>query len=245
MDLLLDINVAVDVCTKRSPFYQDAALAFAKCLYEGGRLWLYVGSVQTLEYVTRQELQQRQPPDAPPPSAKQLARQARNLLRAFAADKQWLAALAGEGDVFASDDPEDEQLIRALARLGPDARLLSRDEPLAERYPERVLSPAAYLAMDRPSRTLEFMDLKARQASIRPALEENLHRVLHHGQYIQGPEVAELEAALAEYVGVRHGLTVARRDSAPPSPAVGNERALRHAAGGGAAGQAAALRRRG
>lgn len=53
MDLLLDIDVAMDVCTRRSPFYPDADLALAKCLYEGGRLWLYAGSVQTLEYVRR------------------------------------------------------------------------------------------------------------------------------------------------------------------------------------------------
>jgi UDP-2-acetamido-2-deoxy-ribo-hexuluronate aminotransferase len=111
--------------------------------------------------------------------------------------------------VFDSDDPEDEQLIRALARLGPDARLLSRDGPLAECYPERVLSPAAYLAMDRPRRALEFIDLKTQQDAIRPDLERGIHRVLHHGQYILGPEIAELEAALAEYVGVKHGITVA------------------------------------
>ncbi len=56
MDLLLDINVAVDICAKRPAYYQDADLALAKCRQEGGRLWLYAGSVQTLEYVTRAEL---------------------------------------------------------------------------------------------------------------------------------------------------------------------------------------------
>lgn len=29
MDLLLDINVAVDICTKRKPFFEDSALAVA------------------------------------------------------------------------------------------------------------------------------------------------------------------------------------------------------------------------
>lgn len=47
--------------------------ALAKCLYEGRRIWIYAGSVQTLEYVTYQELQQCQTPDAPLLSAKQLA----------------------------------------------------------------------------------------------------------------------------------------------------------------------------
>jgi UDP-2-acetamido-2-deoxy-ribo-hexuluronate aminotransferase len=209
MDLLLDVNIVLDICQPRPAFVQPALQVLSRARRNGDRLWLYVGSVQTLEYNLVRGLidaAQRQGMVLPRPEAH---RRARQLLKIFAADKQWLAALAGEGDVFDSEDPEDEQLIRALARLGPDAWLLSCDEPLAERYPERVLSPATYLAMDRPSRALEFMDLKARQASIRPALERNLHRVLHHGQYIMGPEIAELEAALAEYVGVQHGLTVA------------------------------------
>jgi UDP-2-acetamido-2-deoxy-ribo-hexuluronate aminotransferase len=36
-----------------------------------------------------------------------------------------------------------------------------------------------------------------------------MQRVLDHGQYIMGPEVAELEAALARFTGARHCITVA------------------------------------
>ena len=210
MDLLLDINIVVDVCAKRPPFYQDADLALAKCLHEGGRVWLYAGSVQTLEYVTRQELKQSKPPDQPPPSAKQLARQARNLLKAFSADKGWLAALAGEGDVFDSDDPEDAQLIRALDRFPSGAvKLLTRDQGLIDAHPGKTITPAQYCQLPIKNIVLDFIDLKIQQDGIRPALERNLHRVLHHGQYIMGPEIAKLEAALAAYVGVKHGITVA------------------------------------
>lgn len=210
MDLLLDINVAVDVCTKRSPFYLDADLALAKCLYEGGRLWLYAGSVQTLEYVTRQELQYQQSVNGPPLSAKQLGRQARNLLKAFAADKQWLAALANEGSVFDSDDPEDEQLVRALDRFPPGAiKLLTRDRKLLDAHPGKTITPAQYCQLPMASAALEFINLQAQQDGIRPALETQVHRVFHHGHYIMGPEIAELEAVLAAYVGVKHCITVA------------------------------------
>jgi UDP-2-acetamido-2-deoxy-ribo-hexuluronate aminotransferase len=209
MDLLLDVNIVLDICQPRPAFVQPALQALSRGRREGDRWWLYAGSVQTLEYNLVKGLLDEarlQSQTLPRPEAH---RRARQLLKTFAADKHWLAALAGEGEVFDSEDPEDEQLIRALARLGPDARLLSRDGPLAERYPDRVLSPAVYLAMDRPLRALEFIDLKTPQDAIRPALERNLHRVLHHGRYILGPEIAELEAALGEYVGVKHGLTVA------------------------------------
>ena len=50
---------------------------------------------------------------------------------------------------------------------------------------------------------LPFIDLKAQQERIYPRLQERLARVLAHGQYIMGPEVAELEARLAAYVGVK------------------------------------------
>ena len=54
---------------------------------------------------------------------------------------------------------------------------------------------------------LDFIDLKAQQQLISPALAENIQRVLAHGQYILGPEVEELEARLAAYVGVKHAIS--------------------------------------
>jgi dTDP-4-amino-4,6-dideoxygalactose transaminase len=51
---------------------------------------------------------------------------------------------------------------------------------------------------------LNFIDLKAQQEKILPAIKERIQRVLAHGQYIMGPEVEELEERLAEYVGVNH-----------------------------------------
>ena len=209
MDVLLDVNIVLDVCVPRPAYLAAARDAIALCRYHGDRVWIYTGSVQTLEYNLINELKRGFVQQGIQVSTRQVVARARALLRDFCSDKHWLAALAGEGDVFDSDDPEDEQLLRALARLGGAARLLSRDGPLAECYPDRVLSPAAYLALDRTPRSLEFIDLKIQQQTFRPALEQNLHRVLHHGQYIMGPEITELEAALAEYVGVKHCITVA------------------------------------
>jgi UDP-2-acetamido-2-deoxy-ribo-hexuluronate aminotransferase len=58
-------------------------------------------------------------------------------------------------------------------------------------------------------RALEFTDLKAQYAALRERIAERMQRVLDHGQYIMGPEVGELEAALAAYVDVRHCIGVA------------------------------------
>ena len=53
---------------------------------------------------------------------------------------------------------------------------------------------------------IDFIDLKAQQAFL-PNLMERIQRVLSHGQYILGPEVGELEAKLAAYVGVKHAIS--------------------------------------
>ncbi len=136
MDLLLDINVAVDSCTGRKPWCATADLAIIKCQFSGGRLWLYTGSVQTLEYVTRKELKRMAAEQARNLSDKQLEEQTRELLHAFVADKHWLSALAGEGPVFKAQDPEGERLLRAMDRfLSGRIKLLTRDERLLANHP--------------------------------------------------------------------------------------------------------------
>lgn len=56
---------------------------------------------------------------------------------------------------------------------------------------------------------MQFINLKLQQAAIKPELDRRIATVLAHGQYIMGPEVGELEATLATYVGAKHCVTVA------------------------------------
>lgn len=56
---------------------------------------------------------------------------------------------------------------------------------------------------------IEFIDLKAQQSRIKVEIDAGIQRVLAHGQYILGPEVAELEEKLAAYVGVKYCITCA------------------------------------
>jgi UDP-2-acetamido-2-deoxy-ribo-hexuluronate aminotransferase len=56
---------------------------------------------------------------------------------------------------------------------------------------------------------IEFIDLKTQQARIKDQIDAAIQRVLAHGQYILGPEVAELEEKLAAYTGAKHCITVA------------------------------------
>lgn len=56
---------------------------------------------------------------------------------------------------------------------------------------------------------IEFIDLKAQQSRIKAEIDVGIQRVLAHGQYILGPEVAELEEKLAAYVGAKYCITCA------------------------------------
>ena len=55
---------------------------------------------------------------------------------------------------------------------------------------------------------LPFIDLASQYAALKDRIAERMQRVLDHGQYIMGPEVAELEAQLAAFTGARHCITV-------------------------------------
>ena len=51
---------------------------------------------------------------------------------------------------------------------------------------------------------MDFIDLKTQYRRLKPSIGARLARVLEHGQFIMGPEVAELEAVLAKYAGTRY-----------------------------------------
>lgn len=56
---------------------------------------------------------------------------------------------------------------------------------------------------------MKFIDLSVQQKRIKDKIESSIHNVLEHGQFILGPEVAELEKKLVEYTGAKHCITVA------------------------------------
>ena len=56
---------------------------------------------------------------------------------------------------------------------------------------------------------MEFIDLKSQYLSLKKEIDAGIQRVLDHGQYILGPEVAELEEKLAAFVGAKYCITVA------------------------------------
>jgi len=55
---------------------------------------------------------------------------------------------------------------------------------------------------------LDFIDLKTQRDIIKPKLDRRLARIFDSCQFIMGPEVTELDKALAEFIGVRHAISL-------------------------------------
>ena len=57
--------------------------------------------------------------------------------------------------------------------------------------------------------SIPFIDLQAQRRRIKPDIDQAIARVLEHGQFIMGPEIAELETRLSEFCGARHTVVCA------------------------------------
>ena len=55
---------------------------------------------------------------------------------------------------------------------------------------------------------MKYFDLKAQYKRLSDPVNERIQAVLNHGQFVLGPEVLELERALASRVCVKHCIAV-------------------------------------
>ena len=190
---VLDGSLIVASCMKTGansvPTWLEEALS------QGHRFWVYVGQLQSMRTDLTRQLTES---GADRPEVTATSR-----LASFLSRCQWLAALAEDGDVLAEVDLIGAQLRKAAARLDGDNGILTDDsQRIAQGKP--FCTVAQLQECSTSSDGIAFIDLASQQDRIRPALESALHRVLHHGRYIQGPEIEALEKRLADYVGVEH-----------------------------------------
>jgi len=75
-------------------------------------------------------------------------------------------------------------------------------DAIAEKTDERSVS-------ERPVAPIPFIDLAAQRARLGDRIEAAIGRVLDHGKFILGPEVAQLEAELGAFCGAKHVISCA------------------------------------
>ncbi len=56
---------------------------------------------------------------------------------------------------------------------------------------------------------MQFIDIQSQYRAYKDEIDQRMRQVMEHGRFIMGPEVAEIEGLLAEYVGVQHCITTA------------------------------------
>ncbi len=57
--------------------------------------------------------------------------------------------------------------------------------------------------------SIPFIDLKTQYKALKSSIDSRIQKVLDHGAYVNGPEVAELEIKLAAHTGSKYALTCA------------------------------------
>lgn len=212
-NLILDVNVILDYWLQEQSAVSTEQL-FDHAQTTDTQLWVVASSLPTLAYVARSAFKRRGL--AADLVAKQVVPQ---LMQTLLNDVRVLSNYGFEQtDVYLkAHDFEDAQIAAAARSLtGQEVCLVTEDKRFDTLGEIQALQPAMALAwLQQPPATptvqipMQFADLAAQQAKIRPQLERGIETVLRHGQYILGPEVSELEEKLAAYTGAKYCITCA------------------------------------
>ncbi len=200
--LLLDVNVILDL------WFNRRAGANAALLVETKATWVSASSLPILEYIACIELKKA---GAEGNEAKKIAK---CLLLDLLQDVKVLSNFGHHmtKQAVMSADLEDAQIVMAASVLQGDVVIVSNDKNfnglglVSVKTPNEALVWFNEHAIKNP---MDFIDLKTQQDILRPTIEKNIDTVLKHGRYIMGPEVAEVEGRLADYVDVKHAVGVA------------------------------------
>jgi UDP-2-acetamido-2-deoxy-ribo-hexuluronate aminotransferase len=197
-DLVLDASIVATLCTDTPG--NDLRSALERLCVQGVRLWLYSGEIH--DTLTRVQAQMHTAESALTPTMSV----ARQCLDQKLPKFQWLAALSQEMECTDDADPLAAALIRSTERLGANARVLSGIRSRLDRSTPFMDADSVLASESEPR--VDFIDLKTQQDRIRPTLESGIHRVLHHGRYVMGAEIENLEERLAQMAEVEHCVCV-------------------------------------
>lgn len=209
IQLVFDTNILVDALAARGHHYEYAVNLLERVRTGEIEGWYAQHTVTTVYYLVERTLAK----DADTP---RLASQtAQSLLKEIFGFLKPLPQVGNELldlDAQAGDDLEDSLIITLATDYLPNPLFVTRDKwflnnaPYKAAHPKEIIENGLDVWLPK-DQAIPFIDLAIQQRAIRPALEENIHRVLRHGQYIMGPEVKQLEDKLAAYVGVKHCIT--------------------------------------
>jgi UDP-2-acetamido-2-deoxy-ribo-hexuluronate aminotransferase len=196
--LILDSSVGLQLCSESKESELVKKLHAAK--EQGVRIWFYVGEYSTLVGDLNRNLGNTSSPE----DASLVA--PRRRLEEVLPGVQWLSALSHDIPNTDDSDPIATALTHAADRLAGSAWVLTYDECRVKKGVPFAL--AENFDIPHSAGHVPFVDLGAQQDRIRGQIEERMHRVLHHGRYVMGEEIAELESELTKMSGAAHCICV-------------------------------------
>jgi dTDP-4-amino-4,6-dideoxygalactose transaminase len=105
------------------------------------------------------------------------------------------------------NDIEDSLIIASAIAI--DAKVITRDQGMIDRYPETAISPQTFLDNHAlQAKNIPFLDLKAAQHELSTELEQAYDQVINSGWYIMGDQLKQFEAEYAAYCGSKHCIGV-------------------------------------
>ena len=211
VQLVFDTNILVDTLLARGHYYKFAVQLLDKVAQKEIEGWYAPHSITTVYYLVERALAVNANNRA------ESEAKARKLVQSLVTTLKPLPQIGDEILKIESqpgDDYEDEAICHLAENYLPNPLIITRDKwfllnsKIPAAHPKEIIEDGftPYLSK---SAAIEFCDLAAQQRQLTPQIQRNIHRVLHHGQYILGPEVAELEEKLAAYTGAQYCITCA------------------------------------
>lgn len=104
------------------------------------------------------------------------------------------------------DDIEDSQVLSSA--IATEAKVITRDEMMRERYPELTISPEDFLHQEKP-KNIDFANLKKQYFLYQDEMEKQMDEVVNNAHFILGDKVIKLEENLQTFTKAKHAITCA------------------------------------
>ena len=205
--LIFDVNVLLSLWFARSGFEIIEELFDAVENNSKLSSWVSASSLPILEYLAIKELKIKGM------EGKEAGKVAKELVMSL---NLTVSILSNNGFEQLSNyqdtvDFEDAQIAISGASLNGETVIVTNDKTFDTIGLIKTKSPIDalnWIAQSKNEAKIDFIDLKTQQDILKPQLEQSIHNVFRHGQYIMGSEIGQLEEKLAAFVGVKHCIAV-------------------------------------
>ncbi len=200
MNFLIDLNIVFDYYNnERRELFPNSVKVLDYLFESSENIYISSSSLDNIEFIKKAELK------------REYGYASKIIIQSFFKELLLKFKLAKTPSYIEIDfeDIEDSQVLASAEVI--DAIVISRDNNMLERKPNRVLHPDMFFDFikNKSKKNIPFLDLKAVNMQYFNEYEKAFDDVVRSGWYIQGSECKKFEKEFAEYCGVSHVIGVA------------------------------------